>query len=243
MEEQNGRRSFLKGFLSLSAVIAASNLSLNKSRGFKIGKTGPTEALGMGVTGKRVKKIAVEEHCHTQGHLEWLWSKTEWEGAPAEEARIKIADIGEGRIKEMDEAGVDMQVLSLSYPDLDPFNTADAIVLARIVNDELAEAVKQHPDRFASFCCLPLQDPEAAADELERAVTKLGLKGVMVNETEYTPERRYSDPKYEVLYERLAKLNVPMYLHQRESGERLIPDMIELIGSNLLDKYPGLQFI
>jgi predicted TIM-barrel fold metal-dependent hydrolase len=62
----------------------------------------------------------------------------------------------------------------------------------------------------------------------------------MVNEN---TQRTYSDPKFEVLYERLAKLKVPLYLHQTESGQHLIPDLINLISGDLLDKYPNLTFI
>jgi 2,3-dihydroxybenzoate decarboxylase len=234
MAKLNERRSFLKYFLSLSAFIATSGISLSRTS---------TRALAMGSAGKRMKKIAVEEHCYTETYLDWLYStRTDLTPGRARDdaAVLKGLERGEGRLKEMDEAGIDMQVLSLSYPDLDFFKTADAVALSKIVNDELAETVKRYPTRFSSFCCLPMQDPEAAADELERAVTKLGLKGAMVNENR---ERTYADRKFEVLYERLSNLNVPMYLHQTESGEHLIPDLINLIGGDFLDRYPNLQFM
>ena len=243
MQGRNERRSFLKYLFSLSAFIAGSTLSLNKNIGPGTGKIGPKKAWGMDGTGKRLKKIAVEEHCYTETYLDWLYSsRVEFTpGRPRDDEAILMGlERGEGRLKEMDEAGVDMQILSLSYPDLDPFKTEDAITLSKIVNDELSETVKRYPDRFAAYCCLPLQDMEAAADELERAVTKLGLRGAMVNEN---TQRKYSDQRFEVLYERLAKLNVPLYLHQTESGENLIPDLINLIGSDLLDRYPTLRFI
>jgi 2,3-dihydroxybenzoate decarboxylase len=241
MNVQNERRSFLKYLFSLSAFIAGSTLSFNKSKCLKTSKISPTEARGKESTGKSVKKIAVEEHCYTEEYVEWLVKRTDFKGRDPDEPVIKmVRDRGEGRLKEMDKAGIDMQVLSLGYPDLDPFTTSDAIALSKIVNDELAETVKRYPDRFASFCCLPLQDPEAAADELERAVTKLGLKGAQVNTIN---ERWLSDQKYEVIYERLDKLNVPIYYHQTESGEHIIPDLIRLISGDLLDRYPNLQFI
>jgi len=243
MERQNGRRSFLKCLFPLSTFVAGSSLSFNSSEGSRIGGIYPKEAWGMGgSSARRFKKIAVEEHCYTEVYLDWLYSsRTTFKGRAREDESVKKAlECGEGRIKEMDEAGIDMQILSLSYPDLDPFKTTDAIALSKIVNNELSETVKRFPDRFSAYCCLPFQDPEAAADELERAVTKLGLRGAMVNEN---TERTYADRKYEVIYKRLADLNVPLYLHQTESGEHLIPDLMNLINGDLLDEYPNLKFI
>jgi len=242
MEMKNGRRSFLKQALTFSAFAAGSSLSFNKGKSPMIGGIGRTEAWGMEKSGKKFKKIAVEEHSFTDQYVDWLYSdRTNFVGRERNDETVLIAlDRGEGRIKEMDEAGVDMQIISLSYPDLDFFKTEDAIALARIVNDELSETVKRYPDRFRAYCCLPFQDPAAAADELERAVTKLGLVGAMVNEN---TERKYSDKKFEVVYERLNKLKVPIYLHQTGSGEYLIPDLINLISGDLLDRYPDLQFI
>ena len=241
MEKQN-RRSFIKQILSFSAFVAGSSLSFNMGKGSGIGNIGRKEAWAMGKSGKRFKKIAVEEHCFTEEFVDWLYSdRTDFVGRERNDETVLMAlDRGEGRIKKMDEAGVDMQILSLSYPDLDFFKTEDAIALSKMVNNELSETVKRYPDRFRAFCCLPFQDPEAAADELERAVTKLGLVGAMVNEN---TERKYSDRKFEVVYEMLNRLKAPIYLHQTGSGENLIPDLITLIDGDLLDRYPDLQFI
>src|SRR5437660_5450837 len=97
----------------------------------------------------------------------------------------KLLDVGEGRLAAMDACGIDMQVLSLSaltFPGIQgESDTNQAVGMARQANDYLAEQVRQHPDRFAGFAALPLQDPRAAADELERAVTQLGFKGALVN--------------------------------------------------------------
>jgi predicted TIM-barrel fold metal-dependent hydrolase len=244
MERQNERRYFLKYLLSVSAFAAGSTLSLNGVKGLAIGKPGLAEAQTK--TAARVKKIAVEEHFHTKEYLALLSSKTDHKGGGAPSAAAKVIDIGEGRIKEMDECGIDMQMLSLSYPGLDSFKTEDAISTARMVNDQLSETIKKYPKRFAGFCCIPLQDPAVAADELERAVTKLGFKGAMVNIN--TPERWLSDQQYEVIFERLAKLNVPFYLHAdgpstEDSGLHIVPEVMRLVNGNLLDKYPNLQLM
>ncbi|MBN1625881.1 MAG: amidohydrolase [Deltaproteobacteria bacterium] len=244
MEEKNGRRSFLKYAFSLSAFAAGSALSINKGNGFSIGKSGSAEAQTKKAA--RLKKIAVEEHFHTKEYLEMLSSRTNHQGEGAAHAAAKVVDMGEGRIKEMDECGVDMQMLSLSYPGLDVFKTEDAVTLSRMINDHLSGVIKKYPTRFSGFCCMPLQDPNVAADELERAVTKLGLKAAMVNIN--TPERWLSDPQYEVVFERLSRLDVPFYLHADgpstdDSGLHIVPEVMRIVNGNLLDKYPNLKLI
>src|SRR5262245_4453992 len=91
----------------------------------------------------------------------------------------KLAEAGTNRLADMDAAGIDVQVLSVTLAAAPPesFSPATAVALARDCNDELADVVRAHPKRFAGFALLPLQHPEAAAAELERCVTKLGLKG------------------------------------------------------------------
>lgn len=123
-----------------------------------------------------------------------------------------IADVGERRLRFMDEAGVDMQVLSYGAPS--PQNlrdTAVAIRLCRAANDELARLIARHPTRFAGFAVLPATAPEAAADELERAVRRLGMKGAMLSGT--CNGRFFDAPEFRVIFARAAKLGVPIYLH------------------------------
>src|SRR5260370_15642466 len=93
----------------------------------------------------------------------------------------RLDDLGELRLREMDEAGIDLQVLSLANPGLQKLDAETAVGLARRANDRLNEAVRAHPDRVAAFAALPTPDPQAAADELERTVTRHGLQGALVN--------------------------------------------------------------
>src|ERR1700719_166771 len=95
----------------------------------------------------------------------------------------RLDNVGELRLREMDEAGIDMQVLSHANPGLQKLNAETAVRVARIANDRLAETVRAHPTRFAAFAAIPTPDPKAAADELERAVTQLGFKGALINGT------------------------------------------------------------
>jgi predicted TIM-barrel fold metal-dependent hydrolase len=94
-----------------------------------------------------------------------------------------LPEIGEIRLKSMDDAGITMQVLSNSGPGPDLLPGADGVALARELNDHLATAIARRPDRFAGFASLPLQSPDAAAVELKRAVKELGFLGAMVNGT------------------------------------------------------------
>lgn len=83
----------------------------------------------------------------------------------------------------MDDAGIDLQVLSLAAIGFDALDASTASSLASDVNDELAAAVRANPSRLAGFACLALKDPESAARELERSINKLGFCGVLLDGT------------------------------------------------------------
>ena len=123
----------------------------------------------------------------------------------------QLSDTGQARIRALDEAGVSLQVLSLDGPGADLLSPREGAVWAREANDALASLIAAHPDRFAGLAHLPLTDPDAAADELERCVKRLGLKGALVRGA---TEGRYLDhPSYDVLLARAAALGVPLYVH------------------------------
>jgi len=237
------RRTFLKGAMAAGAL---GMTAFTKSRA-ETGRAGSQNSESAAASAQRVKKIAVEEHCMPKGFLAILQAKSSGHLPGVKGAAEKVVDLGDARIAEMDRCGVDMQVLSLSFPALELFqNAEDAIAASKASNDEIATAVQKYPKRFAGFCSVPLQDPNAAAEELERAVTKLGLQAVMVNEN--TPNRWLADQKYSVFFETLAKLNVPIYLHadgpsDDDSGLHVVPEVMRLVESDLLVKHPNLQFI
>src|ERR1700676_384964 len=149
--------------------------------------------------------IALEEH-YQDAELRRV---TGGPGMPNIEERLD--DLGALRLKEMDESGIDFQVLSHSIPGLQGVDAATGVPLARRVNDRLHEAVRAHPDRFAAFAALPTADPRAAADELERTVTQLGFKGAMINGL--TGGVFHDDERFWPIYERAAALDVPIYIH------------------------------
>ena len=87
----------------------------------------------------------------------------------------RIADLGEQRLRDMDATGIARQVLSLTNPGVQIFDGHTATALAISSNDQLAEAIRKHPDRYSGLAAIAPQNPGGAAQELERAVRKLGL--------------------------------------------------------------------
>ncbi len=129
---------------------------------------------------------------------------------PTPEIMKLAGDLGAGRIADMDANGIDMQILSYSNASqLAP--TDQAVDLVRAANDRLADAVRANPTRFGAFATLPWHLPEAAAGELERAVSQLGLKGVLI--AGRPGETFLDDERYRPILAKLDELRVPLYLH------------------------------
>jgi uncharacterized protein len=123
----------------------------------------------------------------------------------------KLEDLGEARIAAMDAAGIDVQVLLHTQPGVEDLDPAEAVRLARDANDLLADSISRHPDRFRGFALVPTPAPGAAAGELERAVSSLGLKGALVNGR--TGGRFLDDRSFWPIFEAAERLGVPVYLH------------------------------
>ena len=125
-------------------------------------------------------KIALEEHFAIQDTLSdsagYLPPHT-WE-----ELSARLMDLHDRRIREMDAHGIEIMILSLNAPAVQAiWDRKAAVELARKANDYLAEECAKRPDRFEAFAALPMQDPDAAAEELTRCVRDFGFKGAMVN--------------------------------------------------------------
>jgi hypothetical protein len=123
----------------------------------------------------------------------------------------RLLDTGDERLARMDAAGVDLQVLSITTPGTQSLPPAEAVPLARDPNDFLADAVRRRPDRFAAFATLPTPDPEAAAGELERCVTRLHLAGALLFPR--TGETYLDHDRFRPVFEAAAQLRVPLYIH------------------------------
>jgi predicted TIM-barrel fold metal-dependent hydrolase len=125
----------------------------------------------------------------------------------------QLRDLGPRRLADMDANGIDVQVISHVAPAAQARAGAEGLARAREANDQLAAAVRAHPDRFAGFATLPTADPQAAADELERAVAELGFVGALVNSTLGSNDAFLDDARFEPLLDRFERLDVPLYLH------------------------------
>jgi 2,3-dihydroxybenzoate decarboxylase len=134
----------------------------------------------------------------------------------------------------MDEAGIDLQVLSHGAPATQRFDAETGKRLARLANDRLHETVNAHPTRYAGFAALPTADPKASADELERAVTKLGFKGAMVHGL--TNGVFFDDKRFWPIFERAEKLDVPLYLHPGLPH----PAVVEAYYKDYLKDFPAI---
>jgi len=133
------------------------------------------------------------------------------EAARGNETDERLYDLGALRLKEMDEAGVDMQVLSHGAPAAQKLPLDIAAELTAHVNDRLAKVCAANPKRFAAFAALPTADPQAAADELERTVTTHGFKGAMIHGL--ANGEFLDNKKFWPIFARAEKLDVPIYFH------------------------------
>ncbi len=180
--------------------------------------------------------------------------------ARARDVRRRLMDLGDERIADMDAAGIDQQLIALTSPGVQVFERSLAVGLAAESNDQLAEAVRRHPTRFAGMIAIAPQDPGAAAREIERG-TALGLKGVIVNS--HTLGEYLDQPKFAAIFEAAEACNQPLYLHPNTPSPQMIAPFLEaglegalygfgvetglhalrIITSGAFDRYPGLRMV
>lgn len=217
-----------------------------------------------------MKIIALEEHFMTQAVRE---ASADHPIARLYEETIPhfigpLLDLGERRIADMDAAGIDLQVLSHTIPGPESLPADTAVKLSTVANDALAEAVAAHPDRFAGFAVLPMPAPQAAALELDRAVTDLGFVGAMING--HVGGRYLDDEFFWPVFETAERLGVPVYLHPNRPPEPVFAasyagftpvvseilsnaawgwhidtglHLLRLILGGVFDRFPNLQII
>jgi 2,3-dihydroxybenzoate decarboxylase len=210
-----------------------------------------------------MRKITIEEHYVTPEFVSYAAASQDLiDPGPRERFAPKLLDLQGERIATMDRLGIDIQVLSLVAPGLQAEPDASvAIELARKANDDLRETVRSRPDRFRAFAALPLQDPDAAADELERCVSEHGFVGAMVNG--HTGGRYLDDEEFDVVLARAARIGVPIYLHPATSvddaaayrdhrelvgptwswGVETATHVLRMVFAGTFERHPGLTLI
>jgi len=208
-------------------------------------------------TAPRLELIEVEGH-----NEERLWLNEEM-FALRTHTLEPLLDFEEARLAEMDSAGISVQVLTLGGPGCEPFEPSEGVEMARKTNDVLGKVIKKHPNRFVGLAALAPQDPDKAADELERCVRELNFKGAKINSN--VQDEYLDDPKFWCIFEKAEELDVPIYLHPRLPSTRMIGPYADygyglagaalgfaaetqlhayrLIYSGLFDRYPRLRIL
>lgn len=264
---KSGRRSFLK-LMGQSAAVLYMGLSHNKL----LAQTGEKASK------KRSRRITVEEHITSEEYTEYMsflegsqrnghaQGGASGQTSPSRNFMGSLENI-DLRLKDMDEAGIDMQILSWSS-DIMGSNVRNIILSAEKINNILAETVNKYPNRFAALSTIPWQDPTAAVAELERAVKELGLKGIKMDGT---IEGRYLDDKqFRPVLKKAEELGIPIFIHMGGGpltdamrnytgnleqlgmisiNEAYVGELdvsahaVHMIGSGLFDECPKLKFI
>jgi predicted TIM-barrel fold metal-dependent hydrolase len=168
-------------------------------------------------SGHKTPVIALEEHYWDE---ELISNLTGAEGTRSKDLLERLYDLGGIRLREMDEAGIDIQFLSHGAPSGQKLEADIAAALIRRVNDRLAVAISKNPSRLQGFAALPTAVPEAAADELERCVSEHKFRGAMVHGL--TNGLFLDDKRFWPIFARAAKLDVPIYLHPSFPDSRVV---------------------
>jgi aminocarboxymuconate-semialdehyde decarboxylase len=162
------------------------------------------------------------------------------------------------RLKDMAKCGVDMQVITLTTPGVEREAPEKGIRLAQLTNDAYGDIMERFPDRFVALATLPMQSPEAAAEELERAVKERGLKGAMIFSN--VDGRPIDGKEFILIYEKAVRLDVPIFIHPTSpmntrgmEDYRLVPIMgfgvdtslaiMRLVFGGAMERLPKLKLV
>jgi len=174
----------------------------------------------------------------------------------------RLLDLGEQRIRHMDQTGIDKAVLALTAPGAQPLtDLTEARRLAQRANDYLAGHVARRPDRYVGMTTVAPQDPDWSATEILRGARELGFKGVQINS--HTQGQYLDHPRFDPIFRALADAGQPLYIHPSTPPDSMIGPMLEagldgaiygfgveaglhllrLIVSGIFDRYPQLQIM
>jgi aminocarboxymuconate-semialdehyde decarboxylase len=211
------------------------------------GAQAPTPRREVIVSGRRIKTVDVHAHCAVPEAMALMGLKV------APEALV----VSQDRIRAMDEQGIDVEALSINpYWYTAERDLAEQII--KLQNDKLTEICAEQPDRFVAFATVALQYPDLAAEQLEAAVKKLGLRGALIGGSVNGEE--LSDPKFHPFWSKAEELGALIFLHPQGTAElagrlkgsggltNVIGNPLEttialshLIFEGTLDRFPGLK--
>lgn len=174
----------------------------------------------------------------------------------------RLVDLGEQRLRHMDETGIDKAILALTSPGVQPMLDVDeAKGIARRANDQLAAACQAHPTRFIGMTAVCPQDPEWSAAEIRRGARELGFKGVQINS--HTQGHYLDEPQFDPIFRALVEVDQPLYIHPATLPDSMMGGMIEagldgavfgfgvetsyhllrLVTTGIFDRFPSLQIM
>lgn len=209
------------------------------------------------------RSIDIHAHITPEGFLRAAAKGEDWYGTMTDAAGMynynpKTAWLPEQRLADMDSLGVDVHVLSTNAYFYNYDKDADTIAaMSREANDYVAQLTIDYPTRFAGLANLPMQDVAASVDELERAVTQLGLKGAMIGD--HVNGKTYDDPSFLPLWAAAERLGAVMLIHQggptvvsARSSQYHLPNTIgnladrtvtfaAFVFGGVMDKHPNLR--
>ena len=183
------------------------------------------------LVGQRV--ISIEEHYYDPNVISHYTGVDARTGGLVKDS---LLEVGDKRIKSMDDSGIDVQVLSHGAPSTQRMDADTGIPVAKAANDYLFEICQANPQRLAGFAALPTADPTAAADELSRSVNELGFKGAMIHGL-IGEERLFVDNKrFWPIFEKAQALDVPIYIHPANPH----PAVVDAYLKDYAEQYPGV---
>jgi len=254
------RRTFIKDAVMLSSASLIASESITRAAHAQSGDYRriaveeifcPPEVI---VASKRL----IQENPNLEpGFLELITGTTE----RSANAVRRMQDVGEERLAAMDAGGIAMAILSNWSPGVQIFGAEEGTELAALSNDRLAEVVAARPDRFAALATIAPQDPTTAAQEVDRAMTSLGMNGVLINS--HTHNEYLDDRKFWPILEACESLNAPIYLHPRVPSAQMFgafsdynmqapkwgfqlevsTHVVRLISAGVFDQFPNLKLV
>lgn len=210
-----------------------------------------------------MRSIDIHAHISPEGYIRAVEQGEEWYGISGmshqfHQAVPRTMWTPEQRLADMDSLGVDVHVLSTNAVFYSYDRDANTVAaMDRECNDYVSQLTRDHPDRFAGLANLPMQDVAAAATELERAMTQLGMKGAMIDDS--VNGKTYDEPEFYPLWEVAEQTGAVILIHQGMQtvvGDRstryhlpnTIGNLVEraityssFVFGGVMDKYPGLQ--